>query len=42
MNRFPSQGIREKPKELVEAYASGKADYYGLYRRKFSGEDVNL
>ena len=31
-----------KPPELVEAYATGKADYYGLYRRKFAGEDVNL
>ncbi|KAL1511367.1 hypothetical protein AB1Y20_006169 [Prymnesium parvum] len=37
-----SAGIVEKPKELVEAYSSGKADYYGLYRRKFDGEDVNL
>mmetsp|Transcript_22957 Transcript_22957/g.52531 ORF Transcript_22957/g.52531 Transcript_22957/m.52531 type:complete len:307 (+) Transcript_22957:3-923(+) len=37
-----SAGIVEKPKELVEAYSSGKADYYGLYRRKFNGEDVNL
>mmetsp|Transcript_7661 Transcript_7661/g.23914 ORF Transcript_7661/g.23914 Transcript_7661/m.23914 type:complete len:241 (+) Transcript_7661:874-1596(+) len=35
-------GIREKPKELVEAYTSGKADYYGLYRRRFEGEDVDL
>jgi len=35
-------GIKAKPPELVEAYATGKADYYGLYRRKFAGEDVNL
>mmetsp|Transcript_3937 Transcript_3937/g.13014 ORF Transcript_3937/g.13014 Transcript_3937/m.13014 type:complete len:258 (+) Transcript_3937:3-776(+) len=35
-------GIKEKPPELVKAYASGKADYYGIYKRKFAGEDVNL
>ena len=35
-------GIKEKPQELVEAYATGKADYYGLYKRTFDGEDVNL
>mmetsp|Transcript_19959 Transcript_19959/g.50509 ORF Transcript_19959/g.50509 Transcript_19959/m.50509 type:complete len:117 (+) Transcript_19959:618-968(+) len=35
-------GIKEKPPELVEAYVSGKADYYGMYSRKFPGEDVNL
>lgn len=35
-------GIKEKPPELVEAYVSGKADYYGMYSRKFAGEDVNL
>lgn len=35
-------GIKEKPRELIEAYASGKADYYGLYRRKFEGENINL
>jgi len=35
-------GIKEKPPELVEAYVSGRADYYGMYRRKFDGEDVNL
>lgn len=33
-------GIKAKPPELVEAYTSGKADYYGLYKRKFDGEDV--
>jgi len=35
-------GIKAKPAELVEAYTSGKADYYGMYKRKFAGEDVHL
>jgi len=35
-------GIKAKPPELVEAYTSGKADYYGLYKRKFEGEDVSF
>ena len=30
-------GIKAKPPELVEAYVSGKADYYGMYKRKFAG-----
>jgi len=35
-------GIKAKPAELIEAYASGKADYYGLYKRSFAGENVEL
>ena len=35
-------GIKAKPPELIEAYATGKADYYGLYKRKFEGEDVTI
>merc|ERR1719453_2176048 len=35
-------GIKAKPPELIEAYTSGKADYYGLYKRKFEGEDVSF
>jgi len=35
-------GIKAKPPELVEAYTSGKADYYGMYKRKFDGEDVTI
>ena len=35
-------GIKSKPPELVEAYTSGKADYYGLYKRSFDGEDVTF
>lgn len=35
-------GIKAKPAELIEAYATGKVDYYGLYSRKFEGEDVNF
>ena len=34
-------GLAQKPKELVEAYKSGRADYYGLYKRSFAGEDVH-
>jgi len=37
-----AQGLKEKPPELVEAYVSGKADYYGMYKRKFAGEDVEI
>ena len=33
-------GLATKPKELIEAYATGRADYYGLYKRSFAGEDV--
>ena len=35
-------GIKAKPPELIEAYATGAVDYYGLYKRKFDGEDVHL
>lgn len=35
-------GLTAKPAELVQAYESGAADYYGLYSRKFEGEDVTL
>ena len=32
-----------KPPELVEAYTSGKADYYGLYKRNWAAdEDVTF
>ena len=37
-----AQGLKEKPPELVEAYVSGKADYYGMYKRTFAGEDVEI
>jgi len=37
-----ASGLTEKPPELIQAYSSGAADYYGLYKRKFSGEDVNI
>uniref|UniRef100_A0A0G4FSA5 TauD/TfdA-like domain-containing protein n=1 Tax=Chromera velia CCMP2878 TaxID=1169474 RepID=A0A0G4FSA5_9ALVE len=33
-------GITQKAPELVEAYASGKAQYYGMYKRSYEGEDV--
>lgn len=33
-------GIAEKPKELVDAIASGSYNYYGLYKRKFDGQSV--
>ena len=35
-------GLKTKPKELIEAYATGKAQYYGLYKRSFDGEDVHF
>lgn len=35
-------GLKTKPKELIEAYATGKAQYYGLYKRSFEGEDVHF
>lgn len=35
-------GIKAKPPELIEAYATGAVDYYGLYKRKFEGEDVTF
>jgi len=35
-------GIKAKPPELIEAYASGRVDYYGMYKRKFAGEDIDL
>jgi hypothetical protein len=35
-------GIKSKPPELIEAYASGRADYYGLYKRSYDGEDVHF
>ena len=36
-------GIKAKPPELIEAYTSGKADYYGLYKRSWSqDEDVTF
>eukprot|EP00316_Scyphosphaera_apsteinii_P008609 CAMPEP_0119316998 /NCGR_PEP_ID=MMETSP1333-20130426/41581_1 /TAXON_ID=418940 /ORGANISM="Scyphosphaera apsteinii, Strain RCC1455" /LENGTH=458 /DNA_ID=CAMNT_0007322801 /DNA_START=1 /DNA_END=1378 /DNA_ORIENTATION=+ len=36
------EGIVAKPQELIDAYATGKADYYGIYSRTFKGEDVDL
>ena len=30
------------PPELIEAYASGRVDYYGMYKRKYAGEDIDL
>ena len=35
-------GLAEKPKELIDAYASGRAQYYGMYKRTFDGEDVEF
>ena len=35
-------GLAEKPAELIEAYASGKAQYYGMYKRTYDGEDVHF
>jgi len=33
-------GIKAKPQELIDAYATGAVDYYGLYKRSYAGEDV--
>ena len=35
-------GLKTKPKELVEAYRSGRAQYYGMYKRSYEGEDVHF
>lgn len=35
-------GLAAKPPELVEAYASGRAQYYGMYKRSYAGEDVHF
>ena len=35
-------GLKTKPKELVEAYRSGRAQYYGMYKRSYEGEDVRF
>ena len=41
--RAGKAGIKAKPPELIEAYTSGKADYYGLYKRSWSqDEDVTF
>jgi len=35
-------GLAAKPPELIEAYASGRAQYYGMYKRSYDGEDVHF